>query len=266
MAALDSGNATGDDPVTFVYPHDPRDGWEPGAPSLRNMAPSMIGGALIPLGVYYLVRSHVGSDTTALALAGVPAAAWVEIEWLRRRTIDPIGTATLFGFIAGLIVSYSLGGDAFVLKVRDSAVTGLAGLICLASLRIGQRPVMFYVGRTLSAGDDPSRQGVYDALWAISPARAVFRILTMVWAMSLLCESAFRVLLATVLPTGPFLAASAGLSTVFLGGAGAFSIWMSSWVRTRAEALGHLDLGPSDESTREWLRQFMRSDRAIRSK
>ena len=155
-----------------AYPSDPRDGWEPGPPSPRAMLPSVVGGAVIPLGVYYLVRSHVSGDATALAIAGVPAAMWVGIQWLRLRRIDPIGAIILFGFIAGLIVSAALGGNAFVLKVRDSAFTGLFGLSCLASLAFS-RPLMFYVGRAMSAGDDPVRREAYDALWEMPQARRV---------------------------------------------------------------------------------------------
>src|ERR1700756_729087 len=75
--------------------------WEPGAPSLRTVAPGLIGGGVIPLAVYYSVRSHVGGDAAALMIAGAPAAAWVAVHWVRNRRIDPIGAITLFGFVAG---------------------------------------------------------------------------------------------------------------------------------------------------------------------
>ena len=107
MAAVDAaaaggepGEATGGESAPFVFPHDPRDGWEPGAPSLRAMGPSAIFGAVVPLGVYYLVRRYVGGDAPALAIAGVPAALWVGIEWIRQKRIDPIGAIVLFGKFA----------------------------------------------------------------------------------------------------------------------------------------------------------------------
>ena len=89
---------------------DPHDGWEPGVPSLRALAPSIIGGAVVPIGVYYLVRTYVSGDTPALAIAGVPAALWVAGQWMRTRRLDPIGAFTLVAFIAGLAASYALGG------------------------------------------------------------------------------------------------------------------------------------------------------------
>ena len=211
------------------------DSWEPGAPSLRAMAPGAIGGAVVPLGVYYAVRPHVGGDAPALMIAGIPAAAWVALQWVRSRRIDPIGAIVLFGFLAGLVVSAALGGSAFVLKVRDSAFTGLFGLVCLGSL-CAARPLMFFIGRALSAGDDPAKLAAYEELWAMPTAPRTFRIITASWGVGLIAEAAARVLLALAVPTGPFLALSPVLSGVVLGGLFAFTVWFSKRARRLGEA------------------------------
>lgn len=212
------------------------DNWEPGAPSPRAMAPGVIGGALIPLGVYYTVKPLVHGDATALIIAGAPAAMWVAFEWARRRRIDPIGSITLFGFLAGVSASYLLGGSAFVLKVRDSAFTCLFGLVCLASLA-ASKPLMFYIGRALSAGDDPAKVAAYDELWEMPTAPRVFRIITVSWGIGLIAEAGLRVVLAVALPTGPFLAASPVLAFVVFGGLFAYTVWMSRRARREAEAV-----------------------------
>jgi hypothetical protein len=236
---------------------DTESGWEPGAPSLRAMAPSLVGGAVVPLGVYYLVRSHVGGDATALAIAGIPAAAWVALQWVRRRRIDPIGAIVLFGFVAGLAISYALGGNAFVLKVRDSAFTALFGVASLASLWLGSRPLMFSLGRALSAGADPVRREAYDALWEVTPARVVFRITTAVWGVGLIAEAACRVLLAAVLPTGRFLAVSPVVGFAFVGSMLAFTIWFSRWSRERIQTTLALDPEASGSGW-WWVRRMVR--------
>jgi len=205
------------------------------------MLPSVVGGAVVPLAVYYLVRSHVSGDATALAIAGIPAALWVVVQWLRLRRIDPIGAIILFGFAAGLIASAALGGNAFVLKVRDSAFTGLFGLSCLASLAL-RRPVMFYVGRAMSAGNDPARREAYDALWELPPARRVFAIITTVWGIGLLVEAGLRVVLAATLPTGPFLAVAPVMAAVMIGGMFVFTLWYSKWSRERTTAAMALEV------------------------
>ena len=188
------------------------------------MAPSVIGGAVIPLAVYYLVRHQVNSDAVALAIAGIPAAAWVIVQWVRHRHIDPIGAIVLCGFIGGLITSAALGGDAFVLKVRDSALTFLLGVACLLSLRF-RRPVMFYLGRSLSAGGNPARRAAYDGLWDRPGGPHAFRVITAVWGVGLIGDAGLIVLLASSLTTGVFLATSPSVSTVLLSGLFAFSVW-----------------------------------------
>ncbi len=217
------------------------DAWEPGAPSLRAMGPGVIGGAVVPLAVYYAVRTHVSGDAPALMIAGAPAAAWVAVEWLRKRRIDPIGCIVLFGFIAGILASIALGGSAFVLKVRDSAFTALFGLACLSSL-FWSRPLMFFMGRALSAGDDPAKLAAYDQLWTMPNAPRTFRLITTAWAVGLIVEASARVLLALELPTGPFLAVSPVLGGIVIGGLFGFTVWYSRRARRRGE-VAFADLG-----------------------
>jgi hypothetical protein len=188
------------------------------------MAPSVVGGAVIPLAVYYLVRHEVNGDAVALAIAGIPAAAWVIVQRVRLRHIDPIGAIVLCGFIGGLIISAALGGDAFVLKVRDSALTFLLGVACLLSLRF-RRPVMFHIGRSLSAGANPARQAAYDGLWDRPGGPHAFRVITAVWGVGLIGDAGLILLLASTLTTGVFLATSPSMSTVLLSGLFAFSVW-----------------------------------------
>lgn len=181
--------------------------WEPGPPSLRAMLSSAIGGAAVPFAVYTLVRHRVNSDAEALMIAGAFPAAWVAVEWARRRRLDPIGMIVLFGFVAGIVASVALGGSAFVLKVRDSAFTGLFGITCLLSLR-WKRPVMFFIGRALSAGDDPARVAAFDALYEFDDGPPTFRRITAMWGMGFVVEAGLRIVLALALPTGAFLAVS----------------------------------------------------------
>jgi hypothetical protein len=208
--------------------------WEPGAPSLRALGPGAIGGALVPLAVYYIVRPHVGGDAPALMIAGAPAAAWVAVGWVRTRRIDPIGSIVLFGFLAGILASLLLGGNAFVLKVRDSAFTGLFALACLASLA-WRRPIMFFIGRALSAGNDAAKLMAYEELWSLPTAPRTFRIITAVWGLGLLVEAGARVALAVVLPTGAFLAVSPVLGGLVIGGLFAFTVWFSKRARRLGE-------------------------------
>lgn len=209
--------------------------WEPGAPSVRAIAPSLIAGVAIPLSVYFTVRHHVSGDATALIIAGAFPAAWVAIQWVRTRQVDMIGAITLLGFLAGVGASELLGGNAFVLKVRDSAFTTLFGIACLLSLRL-RRPIMFYMGKALSCGDDERRRAAYDELYEIPEAQRVFAIITVAWGVGLILDAAARVLLAAALPTGRFLIVSPMLAFVVFGGLFAFTGRYSRRAREAGEA------------------------------
>jgi hypothetical protein len=209
--------------------------WEPGVPPIRSLLPSIIGGAVVPLCVYYLVRHRVHTDAEALIIAGLFPAAWVILQFIRQRRIDPVGAIVLFGFAVGIITSILLGGNAYVLKVRDSAFTAVFGIACLISVFAAKRPAIFYIGRMLSAGNDPERIAAYDQLHDLPGGEHVFRVLTFVWGVGLLVEASSRLVLAAFLPTGVFLAVSPVISGVCLGGMFAFTVRYSK--RTRAEAL-----------------------------
>jgi hypothetical protein len=211
---------------------EPGVGWEPTVPSPRAIAPSVVGGAIVPLAVYYLVRHEAGSDAAALAIAGIPAAGWVTLQWVRHRRVDPIGAIVVLGFAGGLAVSAALGGSAFVLKVRDSAFTCLLGLACFLSLRF-RRPVMFYLGRSFSAGDDPDRRAAYEGLWTLPGGPHTFRVITAVWGVGLICDAGLRVMLAASLPTGAFLATSPTAAGLMFSALFAFTVWYSRAARRR---------------------------------
>ena len=211
--------------------------WEPGVPSLRNLLPSIIGGAVIPLTVYFLVRHHVHTDVEALIIAGLFPATWIVVQFVRQRRIDPIGAIVLFGFAFGVITSTLLGGNAYVLKARDSVFTALFGIVCLVSIFSFKRPAIFYVGRFLSAGNDPERIAAYDQLHQLPTGERTFKVLTAVWGSGLLMEASARLVLAAFLSTGVFLAISPIISAVCIGGMFAFTVRYSNRARRLGEAL-----------------------------
>lgn len=217
---------------------EPASDWEPGVPSVRSLLPSVLGGAVVPLSVYYLVRHHVRSDADALIIAGIFPAAWVLVQFIRQRRVDPIGAIVLFGFVVGVLVSTLLGGNAYVLKARDSVFTAVFGIACLVSLVAAKRPAIFYIGRFMSAGSDPERIAAYDGLHDLPGGERTFRLLTLVWGLGLLTEAATRLVLAAFLPTGTFLAVSPVISAVAIGSMFLFTVRYSN--RARAQGVAAL--------------------------
>lgn len=208
---------------TETPPAPPGPGWQPGIPSLREHLPSIIFGAALPIGVYFLVRPYMHSDAQALIVAGGCAACWIILQFVRRRNVDVVGAAVLAGFAIGVVTSALLGGNAYVLKVRDGFFTLLVGIACIVTLYTHDRPAFFYVNRYLSAGNDPAKVSAFDRLHDMPAGRHTFRTLSVVWGIGLVVEASARLTLADVLPTGTFLAVSPFITGSVIGGLFAFT-------------------------------------------
>ena len=139
--------------------------WTPGVPSVKELLPSLVFGAAVPIAVYFAVRSHVHTDAQALIIAG-SVLGRVDPHPVRRASasVDFVGAIVLFGFAVGVVSSTLLGGNAYVLKVRDAFFTALFGIACIVTIYTHDRPALFYVGRYLSAGNDPSKVAAYNEL------------------------------------------------------------------------------------------------------
>ncbi len=193
-------------------------------PSVREHLPSAVFGAAVPLAVYFLVRGHVNGDTQALIIAGAFSVAWVLFQAARQRRVDLVGTIVLFGFAVGVLSSTLLGGNSYVLKIRDAAFTAAFGAFLIVTLFTQGRPALFYVGRYLSAGRDPVKSAAYDTLHDLPAGRHSFRVLSVVWGIGLIVEATCRMVIADVLPTGTFLAVSPFITAGLLGSLFGFTV------------------------------------------
>jgi hypothetical protein len=215
----------------------PGPAWQPGVPSLREHLPSLVWGAALPIGAYFLLRSHVQTDTQALLIAGGFSVAWVVLQFVRQRTVDVVGAVVLVGFAVGVASSTLLGGNAYVLKVRDAAFTALFGVACIVTLFTHDRPALFYVGRYLSAGSDPAKVSAFDQLHAAPTGRHAFRVLSVVWGIGLVVEAGARMTLADLVPTGTFLAVSPFITASVIGTLFAFTAVYAKRAQRSAVAL-----------------------------
>jgi hypothetical protein len=193
-------------------------------PSVREHLPSVVWGAILPLGVYFLVRSHVQTDTQALIIAGGFSAAWVVLQFVRERRIDLVGVIVLSGFAVGVGSAELLGGNSYMLKVRDAFFTAIFGGVCIITIFTHRRPALFYVGRYLSAGQDPAKMAAYDELHDVPIGRHTFRVLSVVWGIGLIIEAGSRMSLAELLPTNTFLEVSPFVTGSVLGSLFAFTV------------------------------------------
>jgi hypothetical protein len=199
-------------------------GWQPIIPSVREHLPSVVWGAVLPLGIYFVVRSHVQTDTQALIVAGSFSAAWVLIQFVRQRRVDLVGVIVLSGFAVGVASAELMGGNSYFLKVRDAFFTAIFGAVCIVTVFTHRRPALFYVGRYLTAGQDPAKVAAYDGLHEVPTGRHTFRVLSVVWGIGLIVEAVARMALAEALPTGTFLAVSPFVTATVIGSLFAFTV------------------------------------------
>ena len=214
--------------------------WQPGIPSVREHLPSLVFGAALPIGAYFVVRPHVATDTTALIAAGGFSVAWILLQGIRRRKVDLVGAAVLLGFTVGVVSSTLLGGNAYVLKVRDGFFTALFGVVCIVTLYTHDRPALFYVSRYLSAGNDPAKVSAFDQLHELPIGRHTFRVLSAVWGVGLVVEASCRLTLADVLPTATYLVVSPFITAGVIGGLFAFTARLQPAGAARGGRPGHI--------------------------
>lgn len=223
-------------------------GWTPGIPTIREHVPSLIFGAAVPIGVYFAVRSRVHTDATALIIAGCFSVSWILVQFVRQRRVDVVGAIVLFGFAISVVTSTLLGGNAYVLKVRDAAFSALFGVACIVTVFTHERPVFFYVSRYLSAGSDPERVSAFDRLHEVPVGRRAFRVLSVVWGFGLVVEASLRMTLAGVLPTGTFLVVTPFITGAIIGTLFTFTALYSKRTTHVAMALA-TDAGPAPGAT-----------------
>jgi hypothetical protein len=194
-------------------------------------------GAALPIGVYFAVRSHVDTDAQALIAAGSVSVAWILVQFVRQRRVDFVGAIVLFGFAVGVLSSTLLGGNSYVLKVRDAFFTALFGIACIVTIYTHDRPAFFYVSRYLSAGNDPAKVAAYNQLHELETGRHTFRVLSVVWGIGLVVEASFRMVLAEALHTSTFLAVSPFITATVIGSLFAFTVLYTKRVQLEEAAL-----------------------------
>ena len=193
---------------------------------LRSILSLLIINIAIPYGCYTLLKANHASDVTALALAGIAPALESVVSVLRSRRINIISLFVLGGLVVGIIATF-LGGDPHVLLIRESFFTGALGLTCFVSLFF-PRPLMFLVGRSLIAGNDPEHIARYNQLWHNLYVRRTTRMITVVWGIVYCGDFLLRLFLVLILP----IAVSIAIGPIITGGLiGGALLWTFAFLR-----------------------------------
>ncbi|KAF8974938.1 hypothetical protein BGZ52_009426, partial [Haplosporangium bisporale] len=98
----------------------------------RMLAISMFFDIVLPVILYYTLKSHI-SVLAALLISSAPPAINCIVKFYIYRKVDPIGVLIIIGFVLSAILSV-IDGNPRLLLLRDSFVTGITGLIFIGSL------------------------------------------------------------------------------------------------------------------------------------
>lgn len=183
---------------------------------------------VLPWLVYQWVEPRQG-DVAALWWSAIPPAllAMVELAWQRR--VDLISALSLAGIAVSLVV-VGMGGDARMILVRESLITGAIGLVGVSSV-LWPRPALFYLARAAASRGDASRALAFDGNWSLPGFRRALQAMTWVWSGGMVAEALLRVVLAWRLSAANFLLCSPVVQYGTLGLLFGWTIWYRSYLQ-----------------------------------
>jgi len=180
----------------------------------QNLGGSLLLNGVAPFVAYQVLSARGVPVVRALVLTSVFPIAGLLVGFARSRRADAIGVISLVLIAVGIAGSMNFGPRFYL--VRVSFGTSAFGLLCLASL-LYRRPLMFYLGRQVSTGNEPTRAAYYDALWQRPRFRHVQRVVTATWGIGYTLEAGVRLLVAVTLPIGVVLLVEPIIGYVVLG-------------------------------------------------
>ncbi|MFH8889128.1 VC0807 family protein [Streptomyces sp. NPDC017949] len=174
----------------------------PAAPARSGVATALgwlltIGlNVVAPIITYNVLTGSRGwEEFPALLLSG----AWpvldtvIHVAW--RRKVDEFAVVTMVFLVITAVVGLVGDHSARTLLIKDSAVTGLFGVLCLATL-LAKRPLMFYFGRKFATDGTPESTAWWNGLWQYEGFRTTMRRMTLVWGVAYVIEALVRIVLS----------------------------------------------------------------------
>lgn len=199
---------------------------------LLSWGPTILFNAFLPFLTYGILTDRGMSQLSALSISAVWPAIEVAVLFAIRRRIDEIGVLSLLIIALGVISALVLQSERLIL-IKDSAVTGLFGLVLLGSL-LAPRPLMFYFGRKFATDGSAEKLEWWNGLWRYAGFRRTQRILTVVWGVTFVAEAAARIELTELLSVDTMVAVSAVLPYVVTAALITWTILYTRRARARA--------------------------------
>lgn len=205
--------------------------------AVAALAPTLLLSVAFPMIAFNVCKSLGMSDLAAYLWASLGPLAETVGTTIVRRHANRISLLILTLTLASAVVTVVGNTSPVVLLLKDSALTGVFGLVCLGSLFIG-RPLMFHFAQTFGGAGDPERVAGFDRMWeAYAGFRRTFRIMTVVWGVGYLAEALVKVIAAETLPFGVAYNFNQVSPLVITAVLMAFTFWYGKRAQRKGEAL-----------------------------
>lgn len=179
--------------------------------TLRRMAGSMAWDIGLPVAAYYGARLLGCGEYVSLLAGTLASALRVGVVAVRDRGLEPFAAFLMVMFGFGLALSFATGDARFVLA-KDSATTGIAGLVFLGSC-LARRPLTYYATLRFAGADGVA---ALRQRWRVPAARHRWYVASVVWGVGLLLEAVLRIAVVYLVPLDTAVAASTALQITAL--------------------------------------------------
>jgi hypothetical protein len=199
---------------------------------IQSIVLSIVINGAIPVIVYNFLLDYYTSFVSLLIATLIPLADNL-FHLVKYRKADAFGLFMLTGFVLSLL-AFVLGGNERLILLRESMVTGLLGLIFIASL-LFTKPLIYHFAIRFSGSEASEKKGQFEKNWEVPYFRFVLRIMTAIWGIALLGEAIVKMFLVYELSISTFLAVSQLIFYGVIGAAILFTIVYRRYAKTRLD-------------------------------
>jgi len=185
---------------------------------------------VLPYLIYTYTKDHIG-DVRALMASSAPPVVWSLIEFARTRRVDAVSVLVLLGIVLSLL-AFIGGGSVRLLQLRENLVTGLIGLVFLGSAAIG-RPLIYQLARASMQRRSAEEAAALEQHKDTAEFRRVMNMMTLVWGLGLLGQTAIACVLVFTLSIQTYLLVSPFFG---YGAMGALALWTFWYGRSKQQA------------------------------
>jgi hypothetical protein len=177
---------------------------------------------VLPYFIYVKTNLIIG-QVHALIVSSLPPIVWTVARSVYSRKTDAVSLLVIFGIFLSL-VAFIGGGSVRLVQLRQNLVIGLIGLLFLSSIAF-RRPLILPLARATILRSHSDAVRTLDDLQDKQEFRRDMTMLTAVWGVGLLAETAAACILLYCMPIQEFLIVNPVIGYGAMAGLLLWSLW-----------------------------------------